>query len=125
MLVGRVNLRRLAIEAATFRFLERARGNGGAACGDLHMHAVAVATCAMVAATRVGVRGEAVHLGALLHDVGKLVLPAAFGAADCDAIAARPRARCTPPSASRTLPKRRAPRPAAPPRSRRRRHRGA
>jgi diguanylate cyclase (GGDEF)-like protein/putative nucleotidyltransferase with HDIG domain len=87
MLVGRVNLRRLAIEAATFRFLERARGNGGAACGDLHMHAVAVARCAAVAATRVGVRGEAVHLGALLHDVGKLVLPAAFGAADCDAIA--------------------------------------
>jgi putative nucleotidyltransferase with HDIG domain/diguanylate cyclase (GGDEF)-like protein len=88
MLVGRVNLRRLAIEAATFRFLERARGNGGAACGDMHMHAVAVATCANVAATRVGVRGEAVHLGALLHDVGKLVLPAAFGAAECDAIAA-------------------------------------
>ena len=88
MLVGRRALRRLAIEAATFRFLERARGNGGAACGDLHMHAVAVATCATVAATRVGVRGEAVHLGALLHDVGKLVLPAAFGAADCDAIAA-------------------------------------
>jgi diguanylate cyclase (GGDEF)-like protein/putative nucleotidyltransferase with HDIG domain len=88
MLVGRVKLRRLAIDAATFRFLERARGNGGAACGDLHMHAVAVATCASVAATRVGVRGEAVHLGALLHDVGKLVLPAAFGSADCDAIAA-------------------------------------
>ena len=88
MLVGRRALRRLAIEAATFRFLERARGNGGAACGDLHMHAVTVATCAMVAATRVGVRGEAVHLGALLHDVGKLVLPAAFGASECDAIAA-------------------------------------
>jgi putative nucleotidyltransferase with HDIG domain len=88
MLVGRVALRRLAIEAATFRFLERARGNGGVACGDLHMHAVGVAACAAVAATRVGVRGEAVHLGALLHDVGKLVLPAAFGAADCDAIAA-------------------------------------
>jgi diguanylate cyclase (GGDEF)-like protein/putative nucleotidyltransferase with HDIG domain len=88
MLVGRLNLRRLAIEAATFRFLERARGNGGAACGDLHVHAVAVATCASVAANRVGVRGEAVHLGALLHDVGKLVLPAAFGAAECDAIAA-------------------------------------
>jgi diguanylate cyclase (GGDEF)-like protein/putative nucleotidyltransferase with HDIG domain len=87
MLIGRRALRRLAIEAATFRFLERARGNGGAACGDLHLHAVTVATCAGVAATRVGVRGEAVHLGALLHDVGKLVLPAAFGAADCDAIA--------------------------------------
>jgi len=88
MLVGRKALRRLAIEAATFRFLERARGNGGVACGELHTHAVTVATCAMVAATRVGVRGEAVHLGALLHDVGKLVLPVAFGAADCDAIAA-------------------------------------
>ena len=87
MLVGRRALRRLAIEAATFRFLERARGNGGVACGDLHMHAVNVAACATVAATRGGVRGEAVHLGALLHDVGKLVLPAAFGAAECDAIA--------------------------------------
>jgi len=49
MLVGRVSLRRLAIKAATFRFLER-RGNGGVACGDLHMHAVAVAGCASVAA---------------------------------------------------------------------------
>ena len=88
MLVGRRALRRLAIEAATFRFLERARGNGGVACGELHMHAVNVAACATVAANRIGVRGEAVHLGALLHDVGKLVLPAAFGAADCDAIAA-------------------------------------
>jgi diguanylate cyclase (GGDEF)-like protein/putative nucleotidyltransferase with HDIG domain len=88
MLVGRRALRRLAIEAATFRFLERARGNGGAACGELHMHAVNVAACATVAANRVGVRGEAVHLAALVHDVGKLVLPVAFGAADCDAIAA-------------------------------------
>jgi diguanylate cyclase (GGDEF)-like protein/putative nucleotidyltransferase with HDIG domain len=88
MLVGRVSLQRLAIEAATFRYLERARGNGGAACGELHMHAVAVSNCANVAANRAGVRGEAVHLGALLHDVGKLVLPVAFGAAECDAIAA-------------------------------------
>lgn len=30
MLVGRRSLRRLAMEAATFRFLERARGNGRA-----------------------------------------------------------------------------------------------
>jgi diguanylate cyclase (GGDEF)-like protein/putative nucleotidyltransferase with HDIG domain len=88
MLIGRRSLRRLALEAATFRFLERARGNGGAACGDLHVHAVAVATCAAAAAKSAGSRGESVHLAALLHDVGKLVLPAAFGAADCDAIAA-------------------------------------
>src|SRR3954470_23021128 len=43
MLVGRRALRRLALEAATYRFLERSRGNGRASYGQLHLHAVTVA----------------------------------------------------------------------------------
>ena len=43
MLVGRRTLRRLSLEAATYRFLERAPGNGGAVRGQMHVHAIAVA----------------------------------------------------------------------------------
>src|SRR3954447_16451786 len=89
MLVGRRSLRRLALEAATYRFLERARGNGGAACGQLHLHAITVALCAAATAERAGASAESVHLAALLHDVGKLVLPVAFGNEACDEIARR------------------------------------
>jgi diguanylate cyclase (GGDEF)-like protein/putative nucleotidyltransferase with HDIG domain len=84
MLVGRRALRRLALEAATFRFLERAKGNGRASCGQMHLHAMTVALGSAVVAEEAGVAGEAVHLAGLLHDVGKLVLPEVFGADVCD-----------------------------------------
>jgi diguanylate cyclase (GGDEF)-like protein/putative nucleotidyltransferase with HDIG domain len=87
MLVGRRALRRLALEAATFRFLERARGNGRASCGQLHLHAITVAIGAAAAAEEARHPGDTVHLAGLLHDVGKLVLPEVFGEEACDALA--------------------------------------
>ncbi|WCB92928.1 hypothetical protein DSM104299_01628 [Baekduia alba] len=87
MLVGRRALRRLALEAATFRFLERSRGNGRASCGQLHLHAITVAIGAAAAAEEARIPGDTVHLAGLLHDVGKLVLPEVFGEAACDAMA--------------------------------------
>jgi diguanylate cyclase (GGDEF)-like protein/putative nucleotidyltransferase with HDIG domain len=87
MLVGRRALRRLALEAATFRFLERARGNGRASCGQLHLHAITVALGAATCAEEARVPGDTVHLAGLLHDVGKLVLPEVFGEEACDAVA--------------------------------------
>jgi diguanylate cyclase (GGDEF)-like protein/putative nucleotidyltransferase with HDIG domain len=87
MLVGRRALRRLALEAATFRFLERSRGNGRASCGQLHLHAITVAVGAAAAAEEARQPGDTVHLAGLLHDVGKLVLPEVFGEQACDDLA--------------------------------------
>src|SRR4051794_11227196 len=87
MLVGRKALRKLALEAATYRFFERAPGTGSAR-GELHLHAVAVATVASAAADHVRAHGDAPHLGGLLHDIGRYVLPIAFGEDACDEIAA-------------------------------------
>jgi diguanylate cyclase (GGDEF)-like protein/putative nucleotidyltransferase with HDIG domain len=87
MLVGRRALRRLALEAATYRFLERSRGNGRASCGQMHLHAITVAIGAAAAAEEAHVAGDTVHLAGLLHDVGKLVLPEVFGEDVCDALA--------------------------------------
>jgi diguanylate cyclase (GGDEF)-like protein/putative nucleotidyltransferase with HDIG domain len=86
MLVGRRALRRLALEAATYRFLERSRGNGRASCGQLHLHAITVAIGAASAAEEARIPGDTVHLAGLLHDVGKLVLPEVFGEEACDAM---------------------------------------
>src|SRR5436190_10662787 len=97
-LVGRKAIAQLAIEAATFRFFQRAPGNGGRSIGHLHLHAAAVAGCSQAIAERTGAAVDTAHLGGLLHDVGKLVMPLAFGDATLDAIAAEhpagtPRAR--------------------------------
>jgi diguanylate cyclase (GGDEF)-like protein/putative nucleotidyltransferase with HDIG domain len=87
MFVGRDALRRLTLETATYRFLERSRGNGRAAYGQLHLHALSVALSAASAADQAGHGGDLAHLAGLLHDVGKLVLPRAFGDEALDAIA--------------------------------------
>jgi diguanylate cyclase (GGDEF)-like protein/putative nucleotidyltransferase with HDIG domain len=87
MLVGRKLLRRLALEAATYRFFERAPGTGSAR-GELHVHAIGVAAVAAATAEQVHAHGDGPHLGGLLHDMGKLVLPIAFGAEACDEISA-------------------------------------
>src|SRR3954452_16750288 len=87
MLVGRKALRKLALEAATYRFFEKAPGTGSAR-GELHLHAVAVASVAAADADQVRAHGEAPHLGGLLHDIGRYVLPIAFGEEACDEIAA-------------------------------------
>ena len=89
MLVGRRTLRRLSLEAATYRFLERAPGTGGAVRGQMHVHAVAVAVTAAAAADAGRVHGEASHVAGLLHDIGKLVLPLAFGEDVVEEIAAQ------------------------------------
>src|SRR3954462_1032591 len=86
MLVGRRALRRLALEAATYRFLERSKGNGRASLGQLHLHAITVALGSAAAADEGRVSADTVHLAGLLHDVGKLVLPAVFGADACAAV---------------------------------------
>jgi len=85
--IGRRELRRIAIEAVTYRYLERVPGNGGASRGLLHLHAVAVATCAVETAERVGADPDVAHLAGLLHDIGKLVLPLVFGEVELDRIA--------------------------------------
>ncbi len=87
-LVGRKAIAQLAIEAATYRFFQRAPGNGGRSIGHLHLHAAAVAGTAHAIAERTGASTDIAHLGGLLHDVGKLVMPLAFGDEALDAIAA-------------------------------------
>ncbi len=87
-LVGRKAIAQLAIEAATYRFFQRAPGNGGRSIGHLHLHAAAVAGTAHSIADRAGANTDIAHLGGLLHDVGKLVMPLAFGDEALDAVAA-------------------------------------
>jgi diguanylate cyclase (GGDEF)-like protein/putative nucleotidyltransferase with HDIG domain len=87
-LVGRRAIAQLALEAATYRFFQRAPGNGGRSIGHLHLHAAAVAGTAQAIAERTGAATDIAHLGGLLHDVGKLVMPLAFGDDVLDAIAA-------------------------------------
>jgi putative nucleotidyltransferase with HDIG domain len=86
-LVGRVHVGRLAVEAAVCRFFELAPGTGGASRGLLHVHASQVAAVAGALAERAGADAEAAHLGGLLHDLGKLVMPLAFGEDELDAVA--------------------------------------
>jgi diguanylate cyclase (GGDEF)-like protein/putative nucleotidyltransferase with HDIG domain len=86
MLVGRKALRRLALEAATYRFFEKAPGTGSAR-GELHVHAISVAAVAAAAAEQVRAHGDGPHLGGLLHDIGRYVLPIAFTEEACDDIA--------------------------------------
>jgi putative nucleotidyltransferase with HDIG domain len=86
-LVGRVSVGRLALEAAVCRFFELAPGTGGASRGLLHVHASQVAAVAGALAERAGADAAAAHLAGLLHDLGKLVMPLAFGEAELDAVA--------------------------------------
>ena len=87
MIVGRRTLRRLSLESVIFRLLERVPGNGWTVHGQMHFHAVAVATAADATAQLARVHGDDTHLAGLLHDVGKVVLPLAFGAEAVDEIA--------------------------------------
>jgi putative nucleotidyltransferase with HDIG domain len=86
-LVGRASIGRLAVEAAVCRFLELAPGTGGVSRGLLHVHASQVAAVAGGLAQRYGAKVEAAHLAGLLHDLGKLVMPLAFGEDELDAVA--------------------------------------
>ena len=88
-LIGRAAVKRLALEAATYRFLEQVPGNGRPSRGHMHIPAVAVGSTAATIAERAGVGLDTPHLGGLLHDVGKLVMPMAFGEAAVERIAER------------------------------------
>src|SRR3954465_12367102 len=101
-LVGRKAIAQLAVEAATFRFFQAAPGNGGRSIGHLHLHAAAVAGCSQSIAERTSASIDVAHLGGLLHDVGKLVMPLAFGTAALDAIAAEHQAGSLRAAAERT-----------------------
>jgi diguanylate cyclase (GGDEF)-like protein/putative nucleotidyltransferase with HDIG domain len=102
-LVGRKAIAQLALEAATYRFFQRAPGNGGRSIGHLHLHAAAVAGTAQAIADRTGANADVTHLGGLLHDVGKLVMPLAFGNEALDAIAAEHQAGAARAAAERKL----------------------
>jgi diguanylate cyclase (GGDEF)-like protein/putative nucleotidyltransferase with HDIG domain len=88
MLIGRRSVGRIALEAQVCTFFEQAPGNGGVARGQLHVHAVQVGACAAELARRAGTDAGAAHLAGLLHDLGKLVLPVAFGASALDELTA-------------------------------------
>jgi diguanylate cyclase (GGDEF)-like protein/putative nucleotidyltransferase with HDIG domain len=78
-LLGRRAVVRVALEAATYRFLERFPGGAHLSRGQLHVHAVTVAAYAYTTAELRGAHTDTAHLAGLLHDVGKLLMPAAFG----------------------------------------------
>ena len=86
-MVGRDALVRIALESATYSLLEQMPGTGGRSRGAMHLHAVSVASCAVEVAQRTGASVEVTHLAGLLHDIGKLVLPLAFGTDAVDGIA--------------------------------------
>ena len=86
-LLGRRALVRIALEAATYRFLERFPGGAHLSRGQLHVHAVTVAAYAYTTAELRGAHTDTAHLAGLLHDVGKLLMPAAFGVVALEEIA--------------------------------------
>lgn len=74
-MVGLRLVRQLALEAATYGFLERLPGGPAAGRGAMHLHAVAVASASSAIAERASVHADMAHLAGLLHDLGKLALP--------------------------------------------------
>src|SRR3954468_2841992 len=87
-LLGRRALVRKALEAETYRFLERFPGGAQLSRGQLHVHAVTVAAYAATTAHLRAAHVATAHLAGLLHDVGKLLMPAAFGVQPLEEIAA-------------------------------------
>ena len=78
-LLGRRALVRIALEAETYRFLSSFPGGASLSRGQLHVHAVTVAAYSATCAELRGAHMDSAHLAGLLHDVGKLLMPAAFG----------------------------------------------
>src|SRR6476469_2334109 len=87
-LLGRRALVRIALEAETYRFLSSFPGGASLSRGQLHVHAVTVAAYAATTADLRGAQTDSAHLAGLLHDVGKLLMPAAFGVVPLEEIAA-------------------------------------
>src|ERR1700755_2491462 len=72
-LTGRRQLVRIAIEAETYRFLERFPGGAALSRGQLHVHAVNVAAYSFTAADLCGAHADTAHLAGLFDDVGQTV----------------------------------------------------
>src|SRR3954468_12934789 len=87
-LIGRRALVRLALEAETYRVLEKVPGGAPLSRGQLHVHAVSVAAYSATTAELTGAHTDTAHLAGLLHDVGKLLMPAAFGVVALEEITA-------------------------------------
>src|SRR3954447_22361315 len=87
-LLGRRALVRIALEAETYRFLSSFPGGASLSRGQLHVHAVTVPASAAPTADLRGAHTDTAHLAGLLHDVGKLLMPAAFGVFALEEIAA-------------------------------------
>src|SRR3954464_15143813 len=85
-LLGRRALVRIAPEGGTSPFLERFPGGAPLSRGQLHVHAVTVAAYAATTAELRGAHVDTAHLAGLLHDVGNLLMPAAFGIDAVEAI---------------------------------------
>src|SRR5919197_189900 len=66
-LTGRRALVRIAIEAETYRFLERFPGGAAISRGQLHVHAVNVASYSFTCAELCGAHADTAHLAGLLH----------------------------------------------------------
>jgi diguanylate cyclase (GGDEF)-like protein/putative nucleotidyltransferase with HDIG domain len=101
MLIGRRSVGKIALEAQVCTFFEQAPGSGGVARGQLHVHAVQVGACAAELARRAKADAGAAHLAGLLHDLGKLVMPGAFGSTAVDEVAAHAPAGPLRPAAER------------------------
>jgi diguanylate cyclase (GGDEF)-like protein/putative nucleotidyltransferase with HDIG domain len=87
VMVGRIATRRMCLEAITYEFFELAPGNAHFSRGVMYMHSLAVANVAYATALRVRAAADVAHLGGLLHDCGKLIMPYAFDSTALDAIA--------------------------------------
>ncbi|MCK4546790.1 MAG: HDOD domain-containing protein [Candidatus Eisenbacteria sp.] len=77
VMLGHLSVKSLAMAAATLKFLGRETTSYGMTPGGLWMHSYAVAELARDLAGSLSWPDEsrdAVHVGALLHDIGKIVL---------------------------------------------------
>jgi diguanylate cyclase (GGDEF)-like protein/putative nucleotidyltransferase with HDIG domain len=87
MLIGRSELSRVALAAQTYSYLEQLPGHGRVSRGQLHLHAVTVASQAAAIASNRGCDVDTCYMAGLLHDLGKLVMPLVFGVDPVAAIA--------------------------------------
>src|SRR5262249_61439650 len=81
------DLRAPAFRGETSQSPQRGPGTGQPAGGQVHLHALAVPSYAEAVARRCGASVDTAHLAGLLHDIGKLVLPVAFGESESESIA--------------------------------------
>ncbi len=85
VMLGHLTVKSLAMAAATLKFLSRDAEAYGMAAGGLWMHSYASAELAREIASALGWpddEKDAVYVGALLHDIGKIILADILAAAE-------------------------------------------